>query len=594
MAYERISDTKLQGEGLDAFIDIQLKNFSRQLAARNADDEFRFAKAVLEEDISLDQQLEYRQEQLKRVSDDPAERKRIKAEVSDIKNRIQAKTFSDDYTGKLIEFEQGIASVDSLVNWLRDRKSSTTDDAIVAEIDKQLITMERNKFTIQKAVLENQTKFALEDKTPDIIDSQISRVSSAKNSALLSGNSELATTYDLWLQSLNRAKTENNIDSAAKNFAVSTMTGYMNATSLLDSYNQKITGSSTSGSFKIGGVTYNNEREFWTFKRDSYIADESPNGFFSRFKSEQETALKTKASANVLTNADVAASSASFNTLSSRGELQTYANKIAATKQEVIQTGTDLRSGSVMNQYAVDYDVNKAVSSLNSLKLLGGNIEDPYTKILTSAGELKANQVSNILSAAKDLLNNNPGMTPEQALDQAIKSGAGILLSPEQLATKKESDIAGDVSKGAAAGAFGDEPRTTVEPGQAPTSPSIIPQPKENTDLSKSGQYYKVGNDVFEAAGNRKITLDEFKSLGLNVDLIPSRAPASTPASPAPTPAPAPTPTTIVPENQNLSKSGQYYKIGTDVYSSTNNQKITLDQFKSLGLNYDLLPTRTK
>lgn len=590
MAYERLSDSKLSGDGLDVYVDSIMKSFSRQLANRNASDEARFANAVLEENLTLEDQLNYRTEQLKRVSDDPEERKRVRKDMATLKDRIEAKKFSDDYTAKLIDFESGMSSIESIVGWLRTRKESTTDQNILAEIDKQLVTMEGNKFKIQKDVLENQTKFALEDKTASIIDAQITRVSAAKNSALLSGNSELATTYDLHLQSLSRAKTENSVDAAAKNFAVATMSGYMSATGQLDAFNQKIGNASVTGSFKIGGVTYNSEKEFWQFKRDSFIADDSDNGFFSRFKGEQETSLKVRNSNNLLKNEDVAKVAGNFASLVGRPELQTYSFKIDAARQSVIQTGVDLRSKTIYNNYLADNDINNAFSNLNTLKGLGGNVEDIYTKVLTNAAEIKSAQVSNILSTAQALLKDNPQMTPQQALDEALKTGAGAALSPTQLASKSEADIAKETAAGAAAGSFTPDPRTTTTPANAPANvPPVTPDPNA---ISKGGQYYKIGNDVFEAASNRKLDQKEFQSLGLNYDLLPSRAPQAAPASIAPTPKPAPTPTTVVPENQNLSKSGQYYKLGTDVYAASGNRKITLDEFKSLGLNFDLLPNK--
>mgnify|MGYP001617572262 CR=1 FL=1 len=45
----------------------------------------------------------------------------------------------------------------------------------------------------------------------------------------------------------------------------------------------------------------------------------------------------------------------------------------------------------------------------------------------------------------------------------------------------------------------------------------------ENIPLSKSGQYYKIGGDVFETGTNRPISLDEFQGLGLNFEFIPTQ-----------------------------------------------------------------------
>lgn len=579
MAYERVSDLKIQGEGLDAFIEISLKNFQRQLAIRNADDELRFVTAVLENNLSLEDQLGYRNEQLKRISDDPEERKRIRKEIATLKDRVEAKRFSDEYTSKLIEFESGASSLDAIIGWLRDRKNSTTDDAIKDEIDKQLVTQERARFTLQSAVLEAQTNYALKDKSPQIINEQISRVNQAKNNALLSGNNQQVALFDIQIKSLEKARIENSIDSAAKNFAVSTMSGYLNATGLLDEYNKKVNGASNVGAFSIGGVTYNSEKEFWTFKRDSYIADDSANGLFNRLSTEQNNLIKTRASQNLLSNDDITKSVSAFSSLSARPELQTYAQKIDIYKQNVIQTGVDLRSKSIQNQYTIDFDVNKAVNSLNQLKSLGGNVDEATTNVLTEAAEIKTTQVSNILGEAKRLIDEE-GIAPDQALDEAIKRGAGAVYSPGQYATTSEEDIVKGQAK--ATGGLTSDPRTTVKPettvktsqvSGANTPPAIDPA-KQGEELSKSGRYYLDSNnnrDVIDTQTGKPISQTDFQNLNLNVALMPKRP---GPSTPTPTPPIAPTPTAPPAPTTTPTPKSSY--TGTSV----------VDYLKSIGQDY--------
>lgn len=46
---------------------------------------------------------------------------------------------------------------------------------------------------------------------------------------------------------------------------------------------------------------------------------------------------------------------------------------------------------------------------------------------------------------------------------------------------------------------------------------------KENIPLSQSGQFYKIGNDIFETGTDRPISLDEFQAQGLNFEFIPTQ-----------------------------------------------------------------------
>lgn len=596
MAYERTTETKIAGgESLDSFVGGISKMFSTQIASRNAEDETRFNQAVLEQNMSLDDQLSYRQEQLKRSVDDPTERKRIKEEVSTLKNRIEQKKFADDYLQKLVTYAEGASSIETVISWLENQKSSTTDETIKSSIEKALLEKRQEKFNLDAKAIENQTNYALKDKTVEILDSQITRVQAAKNKALLSGSTEQSTLYDLQLQALTQAKTENSINKDVQNFALATVSGYSSATKLLDAYNDKLAAASTTGAIKIGDNIFNSAQEFWRYKRDSYIADSSDKGFFARFSDEQNTALKVKNSQNNLTNNDVATSSQAYQQLLNRPELTDYQNKINAERQNTIQSGTDLLANKAVTDYSVDYDINKATSSLNIIKNLGGNVDAYTSKVLLAGAQIKSSQVNSILSTAQELMKANPSLTAQEALDQATKSGAGSVLSPEQLVTKSETQIAGEQAAGAAGEKFGNDPRTTATPANAaPTAPVVAP-----TSQSVTGQYVRRKNtqEVYDISGGapRYISFEEANKNNIwsqvkEVDQIPgltatTPAPTPTPAPPAtPTPSPMPIPASTPPviDQQRVKRTLiDIYNERTDVQNTIKNNFKGQDPFKA-------------
>lgn len=560
MAFTRLSDNQTVGSDLDTFVENVSKSLSRQIAIRNADDETRFNTLVLEQNLSLDGQLAYRKAQLSRVSDDVDETARIKKEISTLTDRIEQKSFSDAYLDKLIGFENGSAGIDSVISFLNGRLSSTTDEGIKSQIKKSLADMEGQRFDLTKQVLDAQISYAKQDKTAPVLAEAITRVSEAKAQAALAGNDQLSTMYDLQLQSLTKAKAEADITQASKDFSVATMSGYQNSTGLLDSYNARIAGAADSGPVDVGGVHYDSPKQYWTYKRDSYVADESANGFFSRYADEQKTSLATKRSSNILTNEDVISAGKAVDALAARPELQTYTFKVNATRQDVVQTGADLRAATVQNRYAADLDVNRAFSDLAVLKSAGANVETVETNILSSAAKLKETQVGNILSTAQELLKANPGMTPQQALDQAAKTGAAVVLSPQQLVSKTETQIASEQAAAAAAGTVGTEPRTTAgatatktETQTPPPPPIIAPQQQDlsakygivgKTVYDKAtGQAFQNEQQFFNAAG-----VTSFQNLKFDTAYQPPTGGASTqlqnqePPAAAPTPAPAAAP----------------------------------------------------
>lgn len=608
MAYERSTDSKIKGDSLDAFVSNMSKLFANQVASRNAEDELNFNKAVLENDLSLEDQLDYRKEQLKRVSDDPAERARIRAEISNLKNRVQQKKFSDEYLSKISDFNSGISSLDSVISWLETQKASATDPDIKASIEKELASKKADKFTLTKDLLNSHTQYAINDKSETVIQSQIDKVISAKNKALLAGDENLASNYDLQLQSLNKALNENTIDRDIKNFAVSSITGYATATKLLDAYNQKIASAAPTGPVTIGGVTYASPKEFWGYKRDSYVADTSSSGFFERLNDENKSLINTSNSKNNLDSNVLSSVGTTYDSLLNRPELAGYENRINNVKQEVLQTGANLIADKIVNNYALDYDINKAVGDLNSLKSSGVNTDSAFTKLMTTAGQIKQGQINNILSAAQVALQNDPNLTPEQALNNAIASGAGTVLSPRELATKDEKTIATEFTNTATKNTGTPDPRTTV--GTTTTTT----QNQQQTTTPPAGVGFKTitikPGDTLSAIAQRELgSAAKFREIAtynniadpnkisagsvIKIPIAPTTQPApkvtTTPApqpTPTPTPQPAPQPT---PTQSNSNSTGAYtFKVNNsgNVEVFENGQRFTTTSLENAKKSY--------
>lgn len=491
MAYERTTD-RILGDSLDAFVSNSMKLYRQQLDIRNANEESQFYKTIADNGLSLEDQFNYRKEQLKRVSDDPEERKRLRKEVSDLSARVDQQKFSEEYLQKVGDSSAGITSLDSVISWLDDQRDSATNPDILVAIDKALNEKRAEKFKLTQDLLSNQTDYAVKDKTADVINTQISRVSGERAKALLSGNDALASNYDLQLQSLNKALNENSIDKDIKNFAVASITGYASPIQLLDSYNSKITGSPATGPVKVGDVTYSSPQEFWKFKRDSYLADNSDKGFFSQLNSEINTNLKVKNSQNSLTAQDIKNATLQYDSLLGRPELANYAPRITTMKQDSIQTGTDLVSKKILNTYSTNYDLNTAVNNLNALKSVGGNVDDTYSQLLISGANIKKGSIDSILQNAQKLLQADPKLTPDEALKQAMQSGSGVILSPEQLASKPTEQITRDLATGAAGNQFGapdariTSPAATAIPGTP--APAVVPSAQQNQTSATPAQ----------------------------------------------------------------------------------------------------------
>ncbi len=88
-------------------------------------------------------------------------------------------------------------------------------------------------------------------------------------------------------------------------------------------------------------------------------------------------------------------------------------------------------------------------------------------------------------------------------------------------------------------------------------------------------KYYKTRKDgkayVIDPSNESTLSDAQVGSLGLNINLIKEQAP----------------------ENIPLSQSGQFYKVGGDVFSTATNQPVSLLDFKTQGLNLQFIPNKS-
>ena len=241
-----------------------------------------------------------------------------------------------------------------------------------------------------------------------------------------------------------------------------------------------------------------------------------------------------------------------------------YADRINKDKQTTLDQAANVRATQVVNQFTTDLDAQRAVKELSNIQsTYGVDMTSSYQKIILKAGQEKSDQLSSLLQATQNFMANNPGMSQEQAFQKAVESGAGVVYSPEQLATKNASDLFNQAIKDKGA----TNPNITVNPTQEGAQfakPNFIEGNVYKLPNNPTGYLYQNGQ-LRPLAGN--FSADEFKrATGLNFsDMIelpsfgsatvganltkesllgstPSYTPTTPSSSPAPsTPTPQPT-----------------------------------------------------
>lgn len=464
MAFERISDRTTIASNLNSYIATSLSLISQYRQRRNLDDESRFSRAVLEDNLTLEQQLEYRQQQLKRVPrGDVVERRRVRDEVASLKNQIEQQKFSDAYLEKLTTLNAGMASVEKTIGWLKARLKNTTDLKIKTDINGYIKDLEDRRTQERRNVIESQTNYALNDKTDVVIDRQITRINSARKDALLAGNDDYVALLDLQLQSLNKTKTESAIARSITNMSVATMTG-QSSLALLNALNSEIEKADAGSSITIGGVSYDSARAFWEGKRGEYLNDRSENGFFGRYKSELSEKVEYRSSKGVLNNDSLADAKEWYNYVKDRPELADYTDRITTEEQKSLVDTAKLRAASIINEFTNKLDARKAVNDLAYIQdTYGVDMTPYYQKVINDAAAEKTDQVRQILSTMSDIMTANPGLSRNDALKQAVASGAGASYSPQDLANKTATEVVTDMGGKAEEQQFEEKDTLTVD-----------------------------------------------------------------------------------------------------------------------------------
>lgn len=446
MAYQRISDSKTLSTNLNGFIQTSLTLLKNQRTQRNLDDETKFQEAVLADNLTLEDQLAYRKDQLKRVTGDKDEVRRVRAEIASIKDQVEVREYYQEYVGKINDLNTGTASLDSTITWLNDRIAKTTDSAIKKNLQDNLSTIMERKFKTQQDTLEKQTTFAVEDKGDEVLGKAIERVSSARKEALLSGNDNYVSVLDLQLQNLNKAQAESKITKALTDMSVAAITN-QSAVGLLNEFERQINSASSTTPVTIGGTRFGSMQEFWNTKRAEYINDRSTNGFFGRYQNEIKESVDYKTSKGVFKTDNIGDVGKAYDTLTNRPELKDYTDKINYEKQVAVSTAAEAKATQITNQFATDLDAGKAVAQLSSIQsTYGVDMTLSYQKIIQKAAAEKSDQLNSLLKATNQIASENLGMSYEQAFQKAVQSGAGssTTYSPEQLATGDVNQLGKD------------------------------------------------------------------------------------------------------------------------------------------------------
>jgi len=410
--------------------------------ARNMEDETRFQELVLENDLSLQDQLKYRQQQLKRVrAGNKEEKRKIREEIAFTKNLIQQEEYADAFRIQVDNLSSGMQSIDATLNWLTDRLAKTTDSANKTKIRNSISELKTAKYTQQQNTLSAQTKYAEEDQGEEVIGKQLEKLNLARVDAVTAGNEDYAAALDLQIQSLNKVKYESGIKRDMLNLSASTMNG-QSSLALLNSLNDKIETADGSVPIMINGQRYESAKQFWEGTRTEYLSDRTANGFFGRYKSELSEKMVYKDTSGILTNNSLSDVTAWYDTIKDRPELIDYQERINTDEMAEKKTVATSITTTLMNQAEVTNDYSTVTNNIGYIQdKYGIDLSAEANIVKAKAAQIEMGREKSIEEAVYSYLQANPGATYAEAQAEAEKIGAADVYTPEEYATKGGEEI---------------------------------------------------------------------------------------------------------------------------------------------------------
>ena len=216
----------------------------------------------------------------------------LKTSISETKKLDRYQKFNIKYQQSLAELAAGKVNEENFLTNLKETLSSVEDPALRLEIQKEIVTAEKNVKTYRGNILTNQVNTAIKDKTESVLNTAIERVKLARANALVNDNQDDVSMYDEHLVSLNSQLAVSKIKNAVNNITVRNATTGFNPLEKLNFVNAEIVKADSNTSVMIDGVTFSSAQQFWSLERDKYLAGESD--FFGNFFTQLKTLTNDK------------------------------------------------------------------------------------------------------------------------------------------------------------------------------------------------------------------------------------------------------------------------------------------------------------
>ncbi len=438
------------------------------------EEERRFQALVSSRDLSLDDQLDFRKQQLlqeeRSTIRDEAFVTEIKKDIGSLQAASRADRYRKSYYESYTSWKSGLKPVQDHVKFLEDQLGQTNDPTLAKDIRDALSEARVAAKTAEDSILDNYVEFAKNDKTDVVLSAAIDRVRSAKAKSVLGGDAVRASVLDLKEQSLRQTRAQSLIENDEHKYDLNRIKS-THPTRILDFFDSTAGSADATTPVTIDGRRYLNAQDYWKNRRGDYIA----NGGFVKDYADYYGAWvdSTVARSPELARDVLGQINDSTRLLLARPEMKGFENQLNDVASQVFKKGIDTLAKKYIQQAEVDYDFATAAKKIDELATATGVDVKPYQNdLIGKLAEVKSPIANAIIQLAADY--QTRGYTASAALAAATKQyRSGELLaapvSPAEIAAKKPEDVA------AATGA-----KNPVPP-EAPAPPTPEPKPPEGT-----------------------------------------------------------------------------------------------------------------
>lgn len=465
-------------------VNTRLESFRKARGEAQITEEMRFYKQVNESGMSTSDQLAFRESQIQKEKNrdvpDPEYIKQLETSIVDLRKTAKYEEIRNQYKQSQSDIIQGRSSYQKQLQLLRTQLTATADPTLRAEIQGNIQNAEAEISKAEIDTLDNNILFAKSDKTISTLDDAISKASTARAKALGSGDTKRASSLDLQIQALKQTKVQTQVDDKITQLSIN-KSRKASAVNYLQDLNDSINTSDSSGPITINGNRYSNEKEYWTSQRDNYIA----TNFFTDLNKEYTDFTNSVGTVNgkvpesVLKNLQT-----DFQTFAQKPEMAPYVSRLETTRTNVLSNALEKNANSIKNQYAIDNDITKAITSLDVLaKTYGINQDTNMQSIISDYAKDRGQFYNNLIDET------NTRVAAGQSYSQAVSGvlsdlKTGKILAPTLSAKDVATQTPEQVLK-SAPGKTADQLKAQNVPTPTPQAPYAPPTPAQTAQKNQ-------------------------------------------------------------------------------------------------------------